>query len=722
MNIQLIRHSKRKLQRLPELRVFPLAASASVSAGPPDKPFVTFTVESRKHKQPTAIPWTGSVAAVVTNVLVTEQVKHRRGTKYRLQGVELDQFTLTQAGFFDGFWPGSARVQSKRSGFKRQIQKTVLDEYPTTVPTPALGAYLEKKAHKWFEIAAHLQLTNSLKVYEETPPPPENLTRLGLAPAFTVYVQESRKLQKLSHVPYTPATTIFEATIPSGFFNYRKRWKAHRKIQQVINLPDTPATPAPELVSGYPGSAGVKAFRSAFKLTLQSAAYPDAYPQTPAGSIEPFAGYAIIPKAHKWLEIAAYLQLTNSLTVYKKTDPNYYSGWALAFASTVKANRTSFERRHLRLVDAIDAKTPPAITELVPSWQLPKQHNRRGKVHLQELPRLHTFPRLEPANEATVPPETIRRRETARILQFPAELNTYPEKPAPPSPDFIAAVINLALRRKAAKRKRVIQPEPTEPLWSPPLQPEPCRFNVSAEINTFAVAVEIDEFSVPQENDIFFVELECDIFALDECGESSIIVCPTGPSVIMPTAQGYPSYKAPKAHRFGFDQIVSRRKHVQRKPTDELTHTPTTPEPLVVMSEYFLEHDNGGFSDAVCTWDFKNDGEFSWREGASGGFTIVPDEWFVGHPDLTISGDYELGLKSSVVVAGTGEGPLYFQGSPMSVGDWRTFNSTAIHRVRKTSLFGFGTYIVDTVYQIRLIAEPGNILEEFTIRATCIRS
>jgi len=142
---------------------------------------------------------------------------------------------------------------------------------------------------------------------------------------------------------------------------------------------------------------------------------------------------------------------------------------------------------------------------------------------------------------------------------------------------------------------------------------------------------------------------------------------------------------------------------------------------VVSMSNYQFVHDNGGFSDAICWWDFNSSGEFEWREGNSGGFTTVPNEWYVGHP-IAFGADYELGLKSSTVVAGTGVTPTYFTGNPMNVGDWRTFNATALHSVSKTSLFGLGTYIVDTVYQIRLIAEPGNILDEFTITATCIRS
>ncbi len=145
--------------------------------------------------------------------------------------------------------------------------------------------------------------------------------------------------------------------------------------------------------------------------------------------------------------------------------------------------------------------------------------------------------------------------------------------------------------------------------------------------------------------------------------------------------------------------------------------------PDVAMSNYQFEHDNGGFSDAIVWWDFNFVGEFEWREGNSGGFTTVPGEWHVDHPIATSLGDdYELGLKSSTIVSGTGVVPLYFQGSPMSPGDWRQFNSTALHSVRKTSLFGLGTYVVDTVYQIRLIAGPGPVLVEFTIRATCIRS
>ena len=682
----------------------------------------------------------------------------------------LDKYPETPVGFFEGFKPAFGDVFAHKSGFVQRLQIVPqLDEYPSTVPIPAtLGAYLEKQSLKRRDIRRQLQtleldehpaaaagiaplsafaekqallrrdikraLQRTLELDQRpATPPAANITRPGLTPAFTVYVEESRKQQKLIHVPFTPASTIFEATRPSGYFNTTETQKDKRKAQPVVSLPDTPATPSQETISGYPGSAGVKAFRSAFKLTLQSAAYPDVYPTTAPPATQPYASYAVIPKAHKWFEIAAYLQLTNSLTVFKKTDPAYYAGW---FPAPFKAELTHkhlkhgsskawFRRRHLRLVDPIGARLQPSVTAAVTSWQLPKQHVRHGKSRIQELPRLHTFPRIEPANEATIPPETLRRRETARILQFPLEINVYPPKPAPPAPSFAAIVINLASRRKALRRKLQRKPQLDELPWLPPLQPEPCRFNVPAEVNTFAVAAEICEFSVEKENDIFFVEAECDIFALDECGESSVIVCPTGPSIIAPTAQGYPSYRAPKAHRFDFDQIVSRHRHSQRKPTDQLAATPASPPIVVAMSDYQFSHDNGGFSDAVCWWDFNWIGEFMFREGNSGGFTTVADEWYVGHPiSLFLGQTYELGLKSSTVVAGSGAQILYNTGNLLlNPGDWTTgFESTNLHSVRKTSLTGLGTVVVDTVYQIRLVAEPSIILEEFTIRATCIRS
>ena len=520
MNIQLIRHSKKKLQKLPALDQFTPTQAGFFDGFWPGSSRVTAKRSEFKRRLvtvPQQDEYPAPIAANITRPGLTPAFTVYVARSRKLQKLNHPpDAPATPPGFFDGFKPAFGDVAAFKIGFARQLQiSPQLDEYPLTIPTPAtLAAFLEKETFRRRDIERKILSVSELNQYP-APPAAANITRPGLTPAFTVYVTRSRKFQKLAHVPYTPATTIFEATQLQGFFNIREKVKQKRKIQAVIALPDTPLTSPPLIISGYPGSSGVSAFRSAFKIKLQTIDHPPVFPETPAGPAAPFAAYATIPKAHKWFEIAAHLQITNRLMAFRETDPAYYTGWDLAFQPEVKANRTNFKRKLQTLAPVVDFPLQPTMTEPVTSWQAPKQHRRHQRTKLQELPRLHTFPRIEPANEATIPPKTLRRRETARIIQFPLQLNVYPLPAPPPTPPHVANVINLAIRRKALVRRHIrVQPLFELP-FTFPLAPAIYTFEIAPDIDEFIVPVDVDEFTVASENCLFDVAADNDEFTVD---------------------------------------------------------------------------------------------------------------------------------------------------------------------------------------------------------------
>ena len=234
-----------------------------------------------------------------------------------------------------------------------------------------------------------------------------------------------------------------------------------RRLQKLPEqLADLPATPAADIISGYPGSGRVQAFRTTFKFTLQTVDYPDEYPVASAPAAIPYAAYqhvdAVIPRP-----AAQYLQPTR-LSTFKKTDPAYYEGWYPGGFAAEKAHRVWFDRKHLTLPHPEDPSLTSITTADPPAYFSPKQHSRHEKRTHVRLPDLDTYTRTIQSPAAYAPVETIRRRETARILRFPERLLETPTTAttAAVPPSFFAPVsyrrhgkTNIVLLPKFPDRK-----------------------------------------------------------------------------------------------------------------------------------------------------------------------------------------------------------------------------------------------------------------------------
>lgn len=294
----------------------------------------------------------------------------------------------------------------------------------------------------------------------------------GEASTFPVSAYESAEAiisrSRLRHVIDKPAQIAPEHSVwtatpastkkgPGRIPQLHIRTFPSRRFQRLPEqLADTGSPTAPRADGEHPGSGLVKAFRSAFRFTLQTVDYPDEYPLATPPAAEPHAAYqrvdALIPRP-----TAQYLQPTR-LSSFRKTDPAYYTGWYPAGYAAEKAHKVWFERKHLRLPHPEDPSVTSTSAAEPPAYFLPKQHERHEKRKHVELPELDIYTRTIQSPAAYAPVDTIRRRDTARILRFPERLDERPQTPAvaeQPPTSFLAPVTH----RRHGKTNIVLLPE-----------------------------------------------------------------------------------------------------------------------------------------------------------------------------------------------------------------------------------------------------------------------
>jgi hypothetical protein len=90
----------------------------------------------------------------------------------------------------------------------------------------------------------------------------------------------------------------------------------------------------------------------------------------------------------------------------------------------------------------------PTTEPIIPAYFAPKQHRRHEKRKIVHLPQLDERPRTIQSAAAYAPVKTIKRRETARILQFPLELNSRPQTPPVPEQPMTAFLAPVQYRRR----------------------------------------------------------------------------------------------------------------------------------------------------------------------------------------------------------------------------------------------------------------------------------
>ena len=288
-------------------------------------------------------------------------------------------------------------------------------------------------------------------------------------PYFVVREEASRRLQKQSSLPVYPVTPTTPATVQAfaavkAHIRHQKRYE-----RRTLEIDSYPATPEILIQSGYPGSGGVKAFRSGFRFQLQTLGYPDEYPETsaPAAPLVPAFSKveALVPKP-----TAQYLQTTGGAGVFKLTDPAYYTGWYPGGFAAQKAHKIWFDRKHLKTPPPVTSPASPGPAAVVPpSYFSPKQHQRHEKRSLLKLPTHADFERTPAWVVAFTPVPTIKRRETARILRFPERLDTHPTTAiaAAVPPSYFAPTIHRRHGKAKIVRLKWLSPQPVAVTESP---------------------------------------------------------------------------------------------------------------------------------------------------------------------------------------------------------------------------------------------------------------
>jgi hypothetical protein len=257
---------------------------------------------------------------------------------------------------------------------------------------------------------------------------------------------------------------IFSSEAPGHYTaSFVIRWSDSRKHQQWIKPPSTPLSPTQAERAGYfPASRRVEASRFSFERHHLQSPHPAEYPASDAPPAPSFAAWDLrgwLSQLDRWKEVGQYLQL-NALAVFKETDPNYYSGWGMAFATTPRAFRTSFRRQHQSWPMPESFPATPTTEAIVPAYFAPKQHRRHERRKVVHLPRLDEHPRTIQSAAAYAPVKTIKRRETARILQFPLELNSRPQTPPVAEQPMTSFLSPVQFRRHGRSKLRKLEDFP----------------------------------------------------------------------------------------------------------------------------------------------------------------------------------------------------------------------------------------------------------------------
>ncbi len=423
----------RNLQRLPQLDEFPETPPGFFAGQWPASDLlrsnaITFDRSLQDLPNPHVYPRTPVPFTAYTPVLKSILSKFER----ELQKLpQLDEFPPTPAGFFDGFYPGSARVEAFTWTFERKVQTLELNEYPQTPVAaddyPALTPVITANRSQ-FE--RQLQPTLNPHVYPETPP--------GFFEGFF------------------PAPIRLKR-IPSAY---------HRKAQVPLDLFERPPTPPGFFDGFYPGSARVNANRTAFDRELQTLPQLDQFTPTPLPA-DDFAAYTPVPTIRR-RDTKRTLQTLGNPHVYPPTPPGFFEGFYPGSAG-VRALRVSFAR-NLNSVPPLwefPQTPPPPLTAYTFA---PKAFSVRFERTLRQLPQLDQFTPTPPGFFAGFWPGS--RRVEALLSEFKRQIQQLPQldefKPTPPPASIIATMPPLMANRSEFARTRLQLPPHDEYPATPP--------------------------------------------------------------------------------------------------------------------------------------------------------------------------------------------------------------------------------------------------------------
>ena len=452
---------KRALQRLPQHDRFPPPPVSAV-----DYPGLTAVLKSNtisfdRHIQAVLIP--PEYPPTPPNAGIAGETRIDPFTwsfdRALLQPLELNQRPPTPAGFFDGFYPGSAAVKSFRVQFDIQIQAVLeLDEHPAT-PAPIISVVAQTPALK----ANRVDFKRTLQIL----PHPED------TPAAPVS---------------TAAVTAFTPALKANVSDFR------RDIQSLPPHPeDFPATPTS--VSVVAQTPALKANRVEFKRTLQILPHPE------DAAVTPFVAWTPAEKALRsefTRTLITPLELNERPPTPFGFQWGFYPGSARVEANSIEFKRT---RRDLPLLSEhrrtpIDFRTGqwPAHLQLKP-FRVEFTRSVQAVIHNAEHPQTPPIFVNYPSQFA-VP--TIRRRETRRKHQAAINAHVY----TPTSPLFYAGEYPASRAVKLVKESefnRTHRRTPIQPQFPPAVPGFRQGFwPASAGVTTFTHSFERQLVELPQ--------------------------------------------------------------------------------------------------------------------------------------------------------------------------------------------------------------------------------
>jgi hypothetical protein len=377
---------------------------------------------------------------------------------------QLDVFTPTPPGFFEGQWPSHRPPPTFRTSFKRQIQSLPpLWEYPPTPPAvfPFAALDLLLRANRT-AFQRQIQTLPQLDERPVTPPgfrwprPPFPTfkvefvrTRRELAhnpdypatpagfrwprpPMPTFKVSFTRTLQTLAHNPIYPATPpgFFEGFFPAPIRLKRIPVTYGREAQRPLELDERPPTPAGFFDGFWPGSKAVESLFVSFDTALQKIPELDRYKPPPV-SDENYAGYT--PVLTFRVSFTRTLQVLAIPPEYPPTPPGFFAGFYPA-AERIDSFTWSFQRTIQRIELDERPPTPPGFFEGF--FPAPFRVKRIPTTYGREAQRVlnpHVYPPT-PAGffdgfwPASKLPPTFRI-EFTRVIQAVLIPPVYPETP-----------------------------------------------------------------------------------------------------------------------------------------------------------------------------------------------------------------------------------------------------------------------------------------------------
>jgi hypothetical protein len=377
----------------------------------------------------------------------------------------------TPAGFFDGFWPGSKRVEAILAEFERELQKLPqLDEFEVTPPGFFAGQFPAAVRLKRIPSAYHREAKAPLELNERPPTPPGFFEGHWPAPIPdpTHRTSFKRTLQTLAIPPVYPKTPV-SAEDYGGYtkFPAENRIEFNRQIQPVLNPHVYPETPFGFQWGFYPGSKAVESFKVEFKRTRRDLPHNPEYPPTPAGF---FDGFWPGSKAVESFNVSftRVAQKLPELDEFEPTPPRFFEGFFPA-PFRIKRIPSSYHRQAQRVLDPHVYPTTPVgfFDGFYPGSKRVESFVSSFKRTVQKLPELDRYkptpprffegffpapfrvkripssyhreaqrvlnPHVYPATPVEHWPAhkrvEVNRTAFTRRLQTPLEIDRYPETP-----------------------------------------------------------------------------------------------------------------------------------------------------------------------------------------------------------------------------------------------------------------------------------------------------